>query len=124
MIMTLLALFTDVSTTTLVEGIVIAIVGYTVVFAALVLLYFSFSAVSKLVNKNIKIKLRRSGKISAEASDEDISVPAEVAAAIGLALYMSTQLHDEESNIITIKKVSRTYSPWSSKIYGMRNLNR
>ncbi len=122
--MTLLALFSDVSTTTLVEGIVIAIVGYSVVFAALVLLYFSFSAVSKLVNKNIKIKLRRSGKISAEASDEDISVPAEVAAAIGLALYMSTQLHDEESNIITIKKVSRTYSPWSSKIYGMRNLNR
>lgn len=122
--MTLLALFSDVSTTTLVEGIVIAIVGYSVVFAALVLLYFSFSAVSKLVNKNIKIKLRRSGKISTEASDEDISVPAEVAAAIGLALYMSTQLHDEESNIITIKKVSRTYSPWSSKIYGMRNLNR
>lgn len=122
--MTLLALFSDVTTTTLVEGIVIAIVGYSVVFAALVLLYFSFSAVSKLVNKNIKIKLRRSGKISAEASDEDISVPAEVAAAIGLALYMSTQLHDEESNIITIKKVSRTYSPWSSKIYGMRNLNR
>ena len=46
----------------------------------------------------------------------------EVNAAIATALYMYfNELHDDESNIITIKKVSKFYSPWSSKIYGLRN---
>ena len=30
------------------------------------------------------------------------------------------EMHDEESNVITIKRVRKTYSPWSSKIYGLR----
>jgi glutaconyl-CoA/methylmalonyl-CoA decarboxylase subunit delta len=43
-------------------------------------------------------------------------------AAIAVALYLHfNELHDEESNIITIQRVSKTYSPWSSKIYNMRN---
>jgi hypothetical protein len=32
------------------------------------------------------------------------------------------EMHDEESDIITVKRVSKTYSPWSSKLYNMRNL--
>jgi glutaconyl-CoA/methylmalonyl-CoA decarboxylase subunit delta len=46
----------------------------------------------------------------------------EVQAAIAMALYLHfNEMHDEESNIITIQRVSKTYSPWSSKIYNMRN---
>jgi Na+-transporting methylmalonyl-CoA/oxaloacetate decarboxylase gamma subunit len=122
--MLLLAEFTDVPETTLIEGIVVSIVGYLIVFVALVVLYFFFDNLSKLINKRIKIKLRRQGKLTPTDKTTDFSVQGEVTAAIGMALYMVTQLHDEESNIITIKKVSRTYSPWSSKIYGLRNLNR
>lgn len=122
--MLLLAEFTDVPETTLIEGIVVSIVGYLIVFVALVVLYFFFDNLSKLINKRIKIKLRRQGKLKPTDNTTDFSVQGEVTAAIGMALYMVTQLHDEESNIITIKKVSRTYSPWSSKIYGLRNLNR
>jgi len=45
----------------------------------------------------------------------------EVSAAIAMALYFyKQQIHDKESFIITMKQVSRIYSPWSSKIYTLR----
>jgi apolipoprotein N-acyltransferase len=48
-------------------------------------------------------------------------VEEETAAAIALAIHMyKTELHDQESFTITLKKVSRIYSPWSSKIYTLR----
>jgi len=31
------------------------------------------------------------------------------------------EVHDNESNVITIKRIERRYSPWSSKIYGVNN---
>ena len=49
----------------------------------------------------------------------------DVIAAIGLALSMSMEVHDEESGVLTIKRVQARYtSPWSSKILGINNLNR
>ena len=122
--MLLLVDFVEVPETTLIEGIVISIVGYAIVFMALVLLYYFFDLLSKVLNMQIKNRLRRQGKLDQIKSDNQLSVPGEVTAAIGMALYLATAVHDEESNIITIKKVSKTYSPWSSKIYGMRNYTR
>ena len=122
--MFLLAEIVDVPETTLIEGIVISIVGYLIVFIALVILYFVFFQISKVLNMQLKSKLRRQGKLDEAADEKDLNIPGEVAAAISMALYFSCQLHDDESNVLTIKKVSRTYSPWSSKIYGLRNLNR
>lgn len=29
------------------------------------------------------------------------------------------EMHDRESDVITINKVARVYSPWSSKIHGL-----
>ena len=44
-------------------------------------------------------------------------------AAIGAALYeMSDDNHDIEHTVLTIRKVQRSYSPWSSKIYGLREV--
>jgi hypothetical protein len=52
-------------------------------------------------------------------------VPEEVNAAIALALYLyENDLHDNENTVLTLQKVSRTYSPWSSKIYTLRKLPR
>ena len=43
-------------------------------------------------------------------------------AAIAMALHMFyEEAHDNESNVITIKRIERRYSPWSSKIYGIIN---
>ena len=42
-------------------------------------------------------------------------------AAIAMAMHLYFNAHDEEPHIITIEEVERRYSPWSSKIYNMRN---
>jgi hypothetical protein len=46
----------------------------------------------------------------------------EVFAAIALALSGTTEMHDLESNVLTIQSVKSNYSPWSSKIYTLREL--
>jgi Na+-transporting methylmalonyl-CoA/oxaloacetate decarboxylase gamma subunit len=103
------------------NNITIFIVGYTVVFAALVLLYFVFFSISKLLNVKRRRDLFKKGKIkSVDEHVEDIS--GEVNAAISMALHLHfNEAHDDESYISTIKRVSRIYSPWSSKIYNVRN---
>jgi hypothetical protein len=51
--------------------------------------------------------------------------PGEVYAAIAMALYLySNELHDQENPVITMIRTSKTYSPWSSKIYSLRRLPR
>ena len=47
-----------------------------------------------------------------------------VAAFMALHLYTSEEVHDEESNVLTIERIQRRYSPWSSKIYSMNNPQR
>jgi hypothetical protein len=47
--------------------------------------------------------------------------PDDIISAIALAIYLNNKtLHDEEKAILTIQRVDRIYSPWSSKIYGLR----
>ena len=52
--------------------------------------------------------------------------PGEVYAAISMALHeMQDEVHDVEETVLTITRVKRSYSPWSSKIYTLReNPNR
>lgn len=104
------------------HGVVIAITGYVIVFFALVLLYYVFTGLSKGLLLKTKRKLSKTGKL--EEQTHDLHISGEVTAAIALAIYLSRDLHDEESDVLTIKKISRTYSPWSSKLYGMRNFSR
>jgi len=61
--------------------------------------------------------------ISTESVQNQLS--GEINAAIVMALYLYTEeIHDQEDPVITMIRVSRTYSPWSSKIYGLRKLPR
>ncbi len=102
-------------------GVTVAFVGYLVVFVALVLLYLVFNNVPKLIAYYNKRKLLKQGKVK-HAQKATESVQGNVGAAISMALYLYfSEMHDEESNILTIKKVNKTYSPWNSKIYGMTN---
>jgi len=64
------------------------------------------------------------GKKSKSPSIEkdNAEIPSADMVAIAMALYMYyDEVHDEESNVITIKHIERRYSPWSSKIYGINN---
>lgn len=104
------------------QGIIIAITGYIIVFLALLLLYFVFVSLSKLLLIKTKRKLSKEGRVIED--NKDLQISGEVTAVIAMAIYLSRDLHDEESDVLTIKRISRSYSPWSSKIYGMRNLRK
>jgi Na+-transporting methylmalonyl-CoA/oxaloacetate decarboxylase gamma subunit len=99
-------------------GIGMTVIGYVVVFLALLFLYLIFSNLTKILNINVKRSLRSQGKIV--ETKEDLSITGEVNAAIAMAIHLYfAEIHDNENTVLTINKVSRTYSPWSSKIYGL-----
>ncbi len=101
-------------------GWTIALVGYGIVFVALIALVIVFVNLPKLLQINLRSKLKKEGKSTDNI--ENLDIDGDVNAAIVMALYMHfDQIHDDESNIITIKKVTKNYSPWSSKIYGVMN---
>lgn len=95
-------------------------------FLALLMLMLLFKSMPRVLNLGLSKKIREVREKAAARRNGDTKqekyISGEVSAAIGLALtlYFKEQ-HDEESGIITIKRVARTYSPWSSKIYGVNN---
>ena len=100
-------------------GITVAIVGFGIVLLSLALLSFVFSRLPKIINMKFK---KKNGAKQSEKSTKETNLPIEgnVTAAISLALNLYfNELHDEESNILTIKQVRKAYSPWSSKIYSV-----
>jgi len=103
-------------------AITIVVVGISIVFAALITIYLFFKYLLPLVLRIlIRSRIKRMGHKG--VTTDFLNVQGDVSAAIGMALYLHfNEIHDQESNVITIKRVSRTYSPWSSKIYSMRNL--
>ncbi|MFZ1731052.1 MAG: OadG family protein [Bacteroidota bacterium] len=101
------------------KGLIVTIVGICVVFAALAIMSATIHYISVVVQHSTA--RRKTGTIpsqSAEAQKQKLS--GEVIAAIAMALDRSlNQYHDNEETVLTIKRVSRPYSPWSSKLHGM-----
>lgn len=92
-----------------------------VVFSGLFLLFVAFYMTGNLSKWFAKRKAVESGKTVTEEDDHELS--GEVLAAISAAIYeMEQDVHDIESAILTIDEVKRSYSPWSSKIYGLRQI--
>jgi Na+-transporting methylmalonyl-CoA/oxaloacetate decarboxylase gamma subunit len=103
----------------LLEGYTVALVGYAIVFLALVALIIVFTYIPKLLNLKLRKDLMKTGK---DVKQESLSIEGNVNAAIAMAIHMYfDEMHDEESGVITIQKVKKSYSPWSSKIYGVLN---
>ncbi len=103
------------------QGVTIAVVGYVIVFMALVLSFALFSNVPRILYYRTRKEMKKKRKQEQKQVDDEVQMPAEVTAAIATALYLHyNELHDPESNIITIQRVRKRYSPWSSKIYGLR----
>ncbi len=103
------------------HGFTMTIIAMTVVFSALLLLYFVFKNMSRLFQSDgiKKNAAKKAVAIVPEHSSEEVANEEYAAIALALHLYRS-QMHDMENTIITIQKVAKTYSPWSSKIYGLR----
>jgi Na+-transporting methylmalonyl-CoA/oxaloacetate decarboxylase gamma subunit len=102
---------------------IITIVGWLIVFAALVLLVIVFNQVPKFFRiKFNRINKTKSKENNNEQANDNKYITGDETAAIAMAIHMFfEEQHDEESNIITIKRIARRYSPWSSKIYGVMN---
>ena len=107
-------------------GIGMSITAMSVVFFGLILLYICFRLIGQAA-----ISLRRRNAMEAkdikceeEAKEKKLGeAPGEVIAAISLAMHeMQSDVHDVEDTVLTITRVKRTYSPWSSKIYTLREL--
>jgi glutaconyl-CoA/methylmalonyl-CoA decarboxylase subunit delta len=106
------------------EHVTIALVGYLIVFTVLVSLVAVFTHLPKLLTLEARKRMRKKGhEVKPEQASPHVSGDENAAIAMALHLFFS-EIHDEESNVITIRKVSRSYSPWSSKIYGLNSINR
>ncbi|WP_102409167.1 OadG family transporter subunit [Parabacteroides bouchesdurhonensis] len=104
-------------------GIGMTLTAMAVVFTGLFLLFIIFKQIGKF---SIAASKRNAQKASGSTSAVAANIgqeSGEIFAAIGAALYeMSDDNHDIEHTVLTIRKVQRAYSPWSSKIYGLREV--
>lgn len=102
----------------------IVTVGIGIVFLSLLLVYLFFRyALTFILNFRFRSFARKKGIDPAAIDTAKTMMSGEVNAAIAMALYnYYNEFHDVESGVMTIKRVSKNYSPWSSKLYNMKNL--
>jgi Na+-transporting methylmalonyl-CoA/oxaloacetate decarboxylase gamma subunit len=106
------------------SGFALTFISMFVVFSALIILFFVYRFVGNINQNKYTIKVKRPTFLKGKkvVVSEKVELSGEINAAIAMALSMYvSQTHDFENTTITIKKASRPYSPWSSKIYGLRN---
>lgn len=112
------------------NALIITLLGFLLVILMLILLVLVLLAFGKLMTPKVRIpkmskdaSMQPQGKNSGDAEFHEVNMPANTTAAIAMALHLYyAEVHDEESHVITIKKVEKSYSPWNSKIYGINNL--
>lgn len=109
------------------SGIVMTVMAMAIVFGALLVLSLCFYIISKIgekVSKTNKIKSQGVEPKYVAKAELPKGDSGEEIAAIVMALHEHLNTHDQENTVLTINKVKRAYSPWSSKIYGLRELPR
>ncbi|GHT21831.1 hypothetical protein FACS189430_02560 [Bacteroidia bacterium] len=103
------------------SGIGLTAIAMVVVFMALLMLFIIFKQVGQAMIARLR---KKEGKHEEErgvsAAVVSSGTHGAVYAAISVAIHLyNEELHDEEAAVLTINKVSRAYSPWSSKIHGL-----
>lgn len=83
------------------------------------LLYYFLVVKKKL--KALKNEAEEEPKKKIISADKELRKMDEINATIALAIHLHfSEKHDRESAVLTINRVAKLYSPWSSKIYGLR----
>lgn len=108
------------------NGFAMTLMAMCIVFSALLVLCLCFKAISSIgAGRHARNKMKAAGVekpvVTTKERHEVIDSGEEIAAIV-MALHEHLNAHDQESHILTINKVKRAYSPWSSKIYNMRHL--
>jgi len=117
------AVFSEVDS----NGFGMTIMAMCIVFSALLLLCVCFYIISKIGERLLKANKIKTQGVDTKSMPRDERPEhdsGEVIAAIVMALHEHLNAHDNESSVLTINKVKRAYSPWNSKIYGLRELPR
>lgn len=106
------------------NGFGMTIMAMCIVFTALLVLclcFYGIGAISKQISKLNKMRAQGIDKSEAAAAGSNHDSGEEIAAIV-MALHQHLNAHDTENTVLTINKVKRAYSPWSSKIYGLREV--
>lgn len=106
------------------NGFGMTIMAMCIVFTALLVLclcFYGIGAISKQISRLNKMRAQGIDKSEAAAAGSNHDSGEEIAAIV-MALHQHLNAHDTESTVLTINKVKRAYSPWSSKIYGLREV--
>ena len=93
--------------------------GMGVFFLLLIVLIWIIGLQTKIIN-GLTGSVKSASESHTVATTETHPTPHEQAA-IAMAMHLYYNAHDEEPHVITIQEVEKRYSPWSSKIYSMRN---
>lgn len=100
-----------------------AVMAMCIVFGALIMLAICFNIINLIgATASRKRKAEALGDTAPGAERNTQHDSGEEIAAIAMALRDHLDAHDRESAVLTINKVRRAYSPWSSKIYSLREL--
>ena len=106
------------------KGFGMAISAMSVVFLGLIILYILFKFIGKVSIYLSKRNAMKAKGVTCEKEAKETKLgeaQGEVIAAISMALHeMQNSDHDYEETVLTITRVKRSYSPWSSKIYSLR----
>ncbi len=94
--------------------------GIGTVFLLLIFLIWIIGLQTKIINA-VKGNGQSTQISTAVENTTDTHPTPHEQAAIAMAMHLYFDAHDEEPHVITIEEVERRYSPWSSKIYSMRN---
>jgi Oxaloacetate decarboxylase, gamma chain. len=107
-------------------GFGMAITAMSVVFLGLLLLFIAFKIVGNIAIKLSKRNaLKAAGIVDKKEAKNVQQASGEVYAAIAMAMHeMQSDVHDTENTVLTITRVKRSYSPWNSKIYTLREIPR
>jgi Na+-transporting methylmalonyl-CoA/oxaloacetate decarboxylase gamma subunit len=105
-------------------GIGMTIIAMAVVFMALAVLYIIYKYMGRFfIRRGVKAAKSATAESKSSTKETVEEMSGEVNAAIAMALHLyQSEMHDYENTVLTIQKVSRTYSPWSSKIYTLRKI--
>ncbi len=104
------------------NGFGMTVMAMCIVFTALLVLCLSFYSIGKIGSAVSRMNKMRAHGVDKEEKATVKHDSGEEIAAIIMALHEHLNTHDAESTILTINKVKRAYSPWSSKIYGLREV--
>ena len=103
-------------------GIGMTITAMGIGFLGLIGLYLLFNIIGSWGVSSIHKRAMKIYGMSKEEAKGITKQSGEIYAAIAMAIYEATEMHDEENTILTIKNTVRNYSPWSSKIYSLREV--